>query len=316
MSVGFGFRRARLQYVYNILRGKDLESGEFSTARRENQFAVLQTAQEKVLDLQNWHDFLKCIKRAGYSGRSMIISDTSLLYSYVFYLIGKYDFCVDAFGLRNLIARWFFMSTITSRYSGSFESTMEQDLNRLRILKNAEEFVAVQNRIITDTLGEDFWSITLPNELATSSPRSPSLFAYYAALNLLEARVLFSKMHVSELLDPAIKAKKSAVERHHLFPKAYLATQGINEIRETNQIANFALVEWNDNIAISDEPPASYYPKYAKRFSPDELKPMLYWHAMPDGWEEMKYSIFLEKCRELIAQIIRDGYEKLLDLSK
>ena len=35
------FRRARLQYVYSILRGKDLETGAFSDERREEQFAIL-----------------------------------------------------------------------------------------------------------------------------------------------------------------------------------------------------------------------------------------------------------------------------------
>ena len=62
-------------------------------------------------------------------------------------------------------------------------------------------------------------------------------------MNLLDARVLFSKMKVSELLDPAMKARKSAIERHHLFPKGYLAKLGIKELRDTNQIANYALVE-------------------------------------------------------------------------
>src|SRR3990172_391468 len=61
VSVGLGFRRARLQYVYNILRGKDLETGEFSTERREKQFNILQSAQNRMLDLQNWHEFLKAI---------------------------------------------------------------------------------------------------------------------------------------------------------------------------------------------------------------------------------------------------------------
>ena len=109
------------------------------------------------------------------------------------------------------------MSALTSRYSGSFESTMEQDLNRLREIENADEFVGFLNRIVIDSLGDDFWNITLPNSLATTSPRSPSLFAYYAALNLLKSKVLFSKMLVSDLLDPTTKAKKSAVERHHLL---------------------------------------------------------------------------------------------------
>jgi hypothetical protein len=148
--------------------------------------------------------------------------------------------------------------------------------------------------------------------LATSSPRSPSLFAYYAALNLLQARVLFSKMLVSDLLNPSSKAKKSAVERHHLFPKAYLNKNGVTEIRDTNQIANFALVEWNDNIAISDEAPDSYYPKYASRFSKDELSTLLYWHAIPDDWEKMEYAAFLEKRRKLIAEVTRDGFKELM----
>ena len=312
VSVGFGFSRARLQFVYNILRGKDLDTGEFSNDRREKQFKILQAAQERVLDLQNWHEFLKSLRRAGYNGQAMIISVNSLLYSYVFYLIGKYDYRVEPYILRDIIARWFFMTAITSRYSGSFESTMEQDLNRIRETKAAYEFVAFLNRIITDSLTDDFWAITLPNDLATSSSRSPSLFAYYAALNLLQGRVLFSKMLVSDLLDPTLKAKKSAVERHHLFPKAYLNKSGITEIRDTNQIANFALVEWNDNIAISEEAPDSYYPKYASRFSKDELSKMLYWHAMPEGWEKMEYQAFLEKRRKLIANVTREGFKELL----
>jgi hypothetical protein len=88
------------------------------------------------------------------------------------------------------------------------------------------------------------------------------MFAYYAALNLLDARVLFSKMKVSELLDPAAHAKKEAIERHHLFPKKYLKGIGISETRDTNQIGNYALVEWTDSIAISDKAPAVYLPKY------------------------------------------------------
>lgn len=312
VSVGFGFRRARLQYVYNILRGKDLETGEFSTERRERQFEILQQAQSHMLDLQNWHEFLKSIRRAGYMGQSMIVSVNNLLYSYVFYLIGKYDFSVEPYTLRDTIARWFFMSALTSRYSGSFESTMEQDLNRLRDVKSSDGYVSLLDHIVTDLLTEDFWNITLPNELATSSPRSPSLFAYYAALNLLQAKVLFSKMLVADLLDPTLKAKKSAVERHHLFPKGYLAKLDITEVRDTNQIANFALVEWNDNIAISDTPPVEYYTKFASRFNDKELNDMLFWHALPDGWEKLQYQEFLDQRRKLIANVTKEGFKELM----
>jgi hypothetical protein len=139
------------------------------------------------------------------------------------------------------------------------------------------------------------------------------LFAYYAALNLLNARVLFSKMKVSELLDPASRATKSAIERHHLFAKNHLKSLGITETRDTNQIANYALVEWSDNIAISDGAPANYYPRYAARFSPEELKDMCFWHALPDGWERMAYGDFLHERRKRLAQVIRNGFKVLCE---
>ncbi len=311
VDVALGFRRARLQHVYSILRGKDLETGEFSDERRTQQFEVLRHAQECALDLQNWHDFLKALLLAGYRSSAMITSQVAVLYTYALYLIGKRDFCVDEYTLRSVAARWFFMASLTGRYSGSPETTMEQDLARLRDVVGAAEYVSLLNRIVADTFTDDYWSITLPNELATSSPRSPSLFAYYAALNLLDARVLFSHMKVSELLDPASKANKSATERHHLFPKGYLATIGVTDPRDTNQIANYALVEWADNLHISDEPPAEHFPKYSRRLEPRELADMCYWHALPEGWERMKYREFLEARRRRIASVIRDGFARL-----
>jgi hypothetical protein len=315
VAVALGFRRARLQHVYSILRGKDLETEKFSNELRVKQFYVLKRAQWETLNLQNWHEFLKTLVRAGFRGSSMISSQVAFLYSYSMFLIGKCDFQIDFYELRNIISRWFFMTSMTARYSASPETSMEADLARLRSANDADDFIRTLDQIIKDTLTEDFWNITLPNELATSSARSPSLFAYYAALNLLDARVLFSKMKVSELLDPALRAKKSAIERHHLSPKNYLKNQGITEIRDTNQIANYALVEWADNIDISDMPPSEYLPKYAIRFSKTELEEMFYWHALPEAWERMSYDNFLTARRKAIAKVIRDGFKKLLQPS-
>ena len=311
VSVGLGFRRARLQHVYSILRGKDLETGLFSQERRIEQFELLKVSQAYALDLQNWHEFLKVLVRAGFRGSGMISSQVALLYSYALYLIGKREFQVNAFTLRNTIARWFFMATLTGRYTGSPESVMEEDLARLRPIRNAAGYLDTLDRIIQDSLTEDFWNITLPNELATSAARSPSLFAYYAALNLLGARVLFSEMKVSELLDPSLRAKKSSLERHHLFPVGYLRNIGISDSRELNQIANFALVEWSDNIDISDRSPAQYFPLYAARFSKSEMEQMRYWHALPPGWEKMEYATFLTERRRWMARVICDGFTRL-----
>jgi hypothetical protein len=60
-------------------------------------------------------------------------------------------------------------------------------------------------------------------------------------------------------------------------------------------------------LTISDLSPKDYLPKYFPRLS----KEMKYWHALPDGWENMEYSEFFRNRRKLLAQIIRKGYKKL-----
>ncbi len=188
---------------------------------------------------------------------------------------------------------------------------MEFDLARFRRVTGPDEFVAVLRSVSDSVLTSDFWSITLPNEMATSSPRSPSLFAYYAALVLLDARGLYSVQRVTDLLDPSVHGTRSAAERHHLFPKAHLKRLGVTDVRETNQIANYALVEWGDNAAISDTAPAEYVPTMEARFSAADLRQMYHWHALPDGWEHMEYEDFLQRRRELIARVIEEAYVKL-----
>lgn len=311
VSVGLGFKRARLQYVYSLLRGKDLETGQFSDERRINQFEILRKAQERVINPQVWHEFMNCIRLAGFRSDKMISSQNNLLFSYILYLMGKTEYAVDEFRLRNVIARWFFMSSLTGRFTGSPESAMEFDLARFRDINDGNEFINILERACDMPLTEDYWRITLPNDLATSSPRSPSLFAYNAALVLLDARALFSKSKVSELLDPISQGTRGAVERHHLFPKGYLETLGITDLRETNQIANYALVEWGDNVKISKQSPSEYLPELSSRFNKSELDRMYHWHALPEYWEKMDYSEFLEQRRELIAQVILEGYQTL-----
>ena len=309
--VGVAFKRARFHYVYLILRGKDLETEKFSNELRTKQFEILKKAQERVLNLQYWQDFMNCIRKAGFRSGKMISSQNNLLFSYVLYLIGRTEYQIDEFRLRHVIARWFFMSSLTGRFTGSPETAMEFDLARFRTLEDGDQYLKILERECDIMLTNDFWSLSLPNSLATSSPRSPSLFAYYAALVLLDARVLFSRLKVSDLLDPSIHANRSLTERHHLFPKDYLKTINIISTRETNQIANYALVEWGDNTKISNQSPVDYLPELKDRFRKDELSQMYYWHALPESWECLNYQEFLEKRRDLMAKVIKEGYQTL-----
>ncbi len=309
-AVSLGFRRAKLEQIYSILRGKDLDSGQFSDERRLEQFEILRQAQEHTLDLTTWHEFIKVPLKAGYRTGWQVSSKMGLMYSYGLFLIGRHAFGLDFSSLRSLIARWFFMAAITGRYSSSPESQMEEDLLRIRNLRTAAEFTQALEGVIQNTFTEDYWSITLPGELETSANRVPSLYAYYAALCLLDAKVLFSDLKVSDLLDPAIKSNKGS-ERHHLFPRGYLRRLGITDLQDTNQLANFALVEWSDNIDISDNAPSEFFPTLEQKNPMAERPNMYYWHALPESWQQMNYKNFLVERRKRIAQVIRDGFQRL-----
>jgi schlafen family protein len=125
------------------------------------------------------------------------------------------------------------------------------------------------------------------------------------------ARVLFSKQTVPDWMDAATQAGAASLERQPLFSKTYLGTQGIKETRETSQIANFTLVEWGEDARVAKKPPVEYVQLLKTPFSPKELERMHYWHALPDGWENMEYREFLQQRRELMAKVIRDAYLQL-----
>jgi hypothetical protein len=206
------------------------------------------------------------------------------------------------------------MAHTTSRYSGSFETLAEKDFRQIEELAAEVGFVAALNKVVDETLTSDFWTITLPNELSTSASRSPALFAYFAALNILDADALLSTGKVRERLDPAVIAKKG-IERHHLFPRAYLRdVLRVKDTRQINQIANMALVEWNDNIAISDDAPEKYWPEQVAskaHLDSSRLATQLEHHALPDGWTELSFTDFLAQRRRLIAAVIRKAFERV-----
>lgn len=311
VSVALAFRRARLKSVYQVLRGKDPDTGEYSARIRDEQFEKLKLAQANVLSLTHWHQYLGALVGAGFRSRQMVSSELALMYGYVFYLIGRVELKMPEAQLQRLVGRWFFFITLKGRYSASPESKLDADLADLRGIDTADKFAAILQEKMDSELTGDFWDITLPFSMESSSARSPEFFAFVAAQNLLSAPVLFSHKKVSDLLDPAVISIKEALERHHLFPKAWLERRGITEQRQTHQLANYALIEWSDNIQISDAAPAEYLPPIRQHFSCEGWKRMQELHALPDAWEHQDYFEFLKERRKLIAKVIRQGFDGL-----
>lgn len=323
VAIALGFRRGRLEDAYTVLRGRDPKSGKISPELRAAQFAILEPAQERVLDAKVWKEFLQCLVRAGHRSGATISSNLAVVYAYALYLIGKHDYGMPPKQLRDLMARWFFFTSLTGRYSLSPESTISSDLQALPTEATPTAFTTHLEKVMAERLTNDYWQITLPSELATSASRSPTLFGYLASLNILGAQVLFSKMRCSELADPAMAGGSPKVQRHHLFPRKFLEGIGVADQKQINQIANLTPLEWHDNIGISATDPVAYWPRYVEamrtpppgmlRFADEEIERMLDHHALWESWPSTPYEEFLVERRKRMAGVIREAFDTLVD---
>lgn len=312
--VGLTFYRAKMKDVYSIIRGRDMETGEFSENLRTQQFDKLKINLPTILDNTNWQSFLKVLIGGGYKDEELISSKSAVLYSYVLYLVGKQNFNTQNHELQRIIGRWFVMSSLTGRYSSSPETAFEKDLNKVKEF-NPDGFVSGLEKIIGENLTNDFWDITLVGQMETSSARSPEANAFYAALNKLGSPVLFSRKLVGDLYDPSLKVKKKRLEKHHIFPRNYLISKyGFDKNKDKakiNQIANLTFLEFEDNIEISNDKPSEYFAMVQKRFGENEIKEMLAQHAIPENFYQLEYDKFLQERRKLMAGIIKKAFNKI-----
>ncbi len=311
MAVGVGFRRARLRYAYMLLRGKNLETGRFTEEERQANLDRFKEALERVMNLNNWHAFINIVAEAGYISEKQIASSNAIVFSYVLYLIAKYDYNLNAMSLKKCISKWFFMSAITYFYTGSTESEVERQFADLRNIKTGDEFIQYIDSVIATRFTDDYFNYTLPNELNTAAGISPSWNGYVASQIVLNTPMLFSNTPISKYFIIGASGTKNAIDKHHIFPKHYLSEIGFSSDRERNQIANFTYLDYAANIDISDKPPMEYVSKYREKLGENGYKKACADHALPENFESMEYMDFLAARRSLMANIVRNAYEEL-----
>lgn len=314
-TMAFTFKRAKLKYAYMKLRGSDLKrgaDGRIDMELRKQSFIELEYGLNKVLDYENWNEFIRTVMSAGFVDDSMVSSDNALIYSYMMFLIGKYKFNINSENLRKIIAKWYYMVSTTSHYTGSFESTVQEELNDIDRLSTKEDFENYINSRINLVFTNDYFTHTIPDNLNSSASTSAVWNTYLAALNILNVKVLFSDLYYNQLLTGDYNGTRTALEKHHLFPKAYLERIGIKDDRDRNQIANFAYIEWGDNMIVGDRAPSEYFKEiFDKKVNKDEQKNAMKYNALPDDWYNLSYDEFLIKRRKMMSDVIREGYEKL-----
>ena len=308
-TVGLGFGRGRLRYARLILNGRDLETRETSVAKREENFEKFDAALDKVLDLNDWHAFINALGEAGYVNGGMVSSENTIPLTYAITLIAKHRFGITGMELQRIAKRWFSMAILTQMYTGNFESVFEQQMNSIDELTDADAFCAWIENEISSRLTDDYYGVTLPNELDKNKASGPVWNGFLAAQVVLGSRVLFNTSTVAQLLLPASSGTKKAYDKHHLFPANFLKNGPYEYAKDRR--ANFVCVDYQKNIYISDEDPKIYVAKFKEALGDEAYKTSCTENALPLGFEDMEYLDFLKERRVLMSQMIKNAFSRL-----
>lgn len=310
-----GFGRGKAASLVSELSGRDPETKKVDESRIPAAYDKLESALGLIVNKFNFENFLLLIKSAGFIAPGMVSSKNALNFAYGLYLRLREQKDLSEGDRKRIVKRWFVMSMLTGRHSGSFESTWEQDIRRIKE-QGAEQYL---KQIEESELSDAFWSVTLPAALETTSTVSPFFQTFLAAQVTSGARGFLSKA-----ITIAAMHQQSG-DLHHIVPKNYLQRNGYPDRADYNQVANLALTETSINISIGSKPPTAYMSLLHEQINNEnlvlgeitdlgDLTRNLMENAVPVWLAEVdasNYQEFLTERRRLMAAMIRDYYRLL-----
>jgi hypothetical protein len=307
------FGRGKLQDLVALLSGRNFETKQFEEAIAEASFGKLRKGVLAFINKTHFDRITMILRSAGFVTSELIGGRNAVNFAYVLYLRGRAE-GMPAANLERLVRRWYAMSVLRGRYTGSPETTFDFDIRQIE----ARGLATYAYAVIENELPESFWTGMLPQLMDTSSPNSPYFLAYQAAqVKLSDKGFLSRDITVLDLL-----MNRSDV--HHVYPKKHLKRQGLSRGRY-NQIANFVLAQSEINIAIGDKPPEKYFKELAEQVNggkkkhggiTDEadLRANLRASCIPEsmlGGTIPDYDDFLDERRKLMALKIKTWFEAL-----
>jgi hypothetical protein len=307
------FKRGKLQDLVALLSGRNFETKQFEESIAESSFAGLKAGVLNFINETHFKRFVMIIRSAGFVDASLIGSQNALNFAYILYLTLRSQGKAAA-DIESAVRRWFVMSALTGRYSGSPESTFDFDIRQM----HEQGFDAFSPATFAGELSSAFWDSLLPQEMNTSSSTSPYFRVFQAAqIKLGDKGFLSRDITVRDLI-------LNKCDVHHLYPRNHLKGQGLSKGRY-NQIANYALAQSEINIAIGDKAPEIYFKelveqcqggkrKYGGITSLDELKQNLFMNCIPESLLNggaLGYDAFLEQRRKLMAAKIQTYFKTL-----
>ena len=311
----YKFKRGKLQDLVSLLSGRDFETREYREDVIEDSYATLSSGINDFVNQSNFERYIMILKSAGAIRDDLIRSQNVVNFGYILYLTLKQrNIRPDL--IEKQVRRWIVMSILTQRYASAPESAFDYDIRRL---SNSEDILTVIDDEIDRQLNETFWSDILVEYFNTSVVSSPYWKTFLMAQIKLGDRGFLSKdITVRTLIE-------NRGDIHHIFPKNYLQKNGHDNRGEYNQIANFAMLQTEINIQISDRAPVDYMKLIEKQCAGEEnkfgainnledLKKNMAENCIPLGFENMTesdYKDFLLARRKLMAKKIHTYFDSL-----
>ncbi len=307
------FGRGRLEDLVALISGRNFETKQYEEVIVEESFATLKRGIMAFMSQTHFERLTMILRSAGFITRDLIRSQNAINFAYILYLRARAE-GVPASEIEGLVRRWYAMSILTQRYSGSPETAFDVDIRQIA----THGVRAYAKTVLESELPDSFWTGMLPQAMDTSSSISPYFIAYQAAqVKKGDKGFLSAHITVQDLL-------LNHGDKHHLFPRKHLQRMGLSR-GQYNQIANFVITQSEINIAIGDRAPEVYFGELLAQCSggpvryggiPDEgeLRANLRAHCVPEAMlngERLDYAAFLTERRRLMAFKIRDWFEML-----
>lgn len=309
------FRRGKLSDLVSLLSGRDFETKEYRDDIVDESYRKLDKGIQNFINEYNFAQFIMAIKGAGFVSHKLLNSAMTLDFAYTLYLMLLDDPTIPNAQIKRYVQKWFVMSTLTSRYIGSPETVMDRDMRSI-----AEKgFLNFLADVEASSLSDSFWTVTLPQNLETSSINSPAFNTFIAAqINLNCNSMLMNGIKIYDLVT-------ISGDVHHIFPRAYLKNNGVTNKTKYNQVANYIYLDTQVNKAISDDSPTVYFTKAKRQCKTKEIElgnisdeslllSNLSENCIPNGIDKMdvsSYDNFLSERRKLMAALIERYYKGL-----
>ncbi len=307
------FERGKMSDLVSLLSGRNFETRTFEQEIMDDSFQRLSRGVLDFVNETHFKRFVMIIKSSGFIEQDLISSQNTLNFAYILYLKLR-DQKMDEALVARYVQRWFVMSILTGRYSGSPESQIDFDIKKISELGVKEYLESIE----AAELSETFWSVGLVGNLNRSIISSPFLSVFFAAQIKDNNRGFLSRdITVGNLI--SLRG-----DIHHIFPKEYLKRK-FSSRGDYNQISNFVYAQSEINIRIGKKSPREYMNevlgqcnggelKYGSITNTQELYRNLEENCIPRTIFEMdidNYKEFLEERKKMMAEKIKKYYLRL-----